>query len=84
MKIVFLGVGSAFDENYPNTSVLISTDKTSLMLDCGDSAARQLWKIASGNDSIDAIYITHHHPDHYLELGRCWIECFFLKKELSH
>ncbi|MDP3882617.1 MAG: ribonuclease Z [Candidatus Staskawiczbacteria bacterium] len=64
MKIIFLGVGDAFDETLPTNSSLVISKKTSLMLDCGDSAVRQLWKIRKGNDSIDALYVTHHHPDH--------------------
>lgn len=69
MKIVFLGVGEAFDENYPNNSSLVLTDKTSLMIDCGDSAVRQLWKFNKGNHNlVDALYITHRHSDHLFGL----------------
>jgi len=69
MKIVFLGVGEAFDENYPNNSALVLTDKTSLMIDCGDSAVRQLWKYNKGDHNlVDAIYITHRHSDHLFGL----------------
>lgn len=69
MKIIFLGVGEAFDENYPNNSALILTDKTSLMIDCGDSAVRQLWKYNKGDHNlVDALYITHRHSDHLFGL----------------
>jgi ribonuclease BN (tRNA processing enzyme) len=69
MKVIFLGVGEAFDENYPNNSALILTDKTSLMVDCGDSAVRQLWKYNKGNHNlVDALYITHRHSDHLFGL----------------
>lgn len=64
MKVIFLGVGEAFDENYPNNSALILADKTSLMIDCGDSAVRQLWKYTKDHSLIDALYITHRHSDH--------------------
>lgn len=64
MEVIFLGVGDAFDETLPTNSSLIISGETSLMLDCGDSAVRQLWKIKKGDDSIDVLYITHHHPDH--------------------
>lgn len=64
MKIVFLGVGEAFDENYPNNSVLMLFDKTNLLIDCGDSAVRQLWKYTPNHNLIDALYITHRHSDH--------------------
>lgn len=69
MKIIFLGVGEAFDENYPNNSALILSDKTSLMIDCGDAAVRQLWKYNKGDHNlVDAIYITHRHSDHLFGL----------------
>jgi ribonuclease Z len=72
MKVVFLGVGEAFDENYPNNSALVLGEKTSLMIDCGDSAVRQLWKYISKNNLDfnfpDALYITHRHSDHLLGL----------------
>jgi len=35
-----------------------------LMLDCGDSAVRQLWKYTENYSLIDTLYITHRHSDH--------------------
>ncbi len=64
MKVIFLGVGEAFDERYPNHSHLVFSDKTALLLDCGDSAVRQLWKYTKDHSLIDALYITHRHSDH--------------------
>ena len=64
MKVVFLGNGEAFDERYPNHSHLVFSGKTVLMLDCGDSAVRQLWKYTKDYSLIDALYITHRHSDH--------------------
>ncbi len=64
MKVIFLGNGEAFDERYPNHAHLVFSDKTVLMLDCGDSAVRQLWKYTNDHSLIDALYITHRHSDH--------------------
>ena len=64
MKVIFLGTGEAFDERYPNHSHLVLFDKTALMLDCGDSAVRQLWKYTKDHSLIDVLYITHRHSDH--------------------
>ncbi len=64
MKVVFLGNGEAFDERYPNHAHLVFSEKTVLMLDCGDSAVRQLWKYTKDHSLIDALYITHRHSDH--------------------
>ncbi|OGZ84162.1 MAG: hypothetical protein A2599_00635 [Candidatus Staskawiczbacteria bacterium RIFOXYD1_FULL_39_28] len=65
MKILFLGVGEAFDENQPNNSHLIITDKTKLLLDCGYSVPQQLWRFNKDPNFLDAIYISHQHADHY-------------------
>ena len=67
MKIVFLGVGEAFDENLPNNSHIVLS-KTKLLLDCGYSIPRQLWQYNSNPNLLDAIYISHPHADHYFGL----------------
>ena len=64
MKVIFLGNGEAFDERYPNHSHLVLADKTVIMLDCGDSAVRSLWKYTKDYSLIDALYMTHRHSDH--------------------
>ena len=64
MKTVFLGNGEAFDERYPNHSHLVLSGKTAMMLDCGDSAVRELWKYTKDHSLIDVLYITHRHSDH--------------------
>jgi len=68
MKIIFLGVGEAADENFPNNSQLIITDKTKLLLDCGFTVPPQLWKYNSDASFLDAIYISHQHADHFFGL----------------
>jgi len=68
MKLIFLGVGEAFDDNLPNNSQLIVTDKTKLLLDCGLTAAPQVWKFNPDPNLIDVINISHQHADHYFGL----------------
>ncbi|MEM5872395.1 MAG: ribonuclease Z [Candidatus Aenigmatarchaeota archaeon] len=64
MKIIFLGVGEAFDENNSCTSILIES-KTNILLDCGFTTPYQLWKYNTNPNFLDAIYISHFHADHY-------------------
>ncbi|MGY4884809.1 MAG: MBL fold metallo-hydrolase [Nanobdellota archaeon] len=64
MKVIFLGVGEAFDENVPNNSHLIHS-KTKLLLDCGPTIPSQVWKYNPDKDFLDGIYISHLHGDHY-------------------
>lgn len=68
MKVTFLGVGEAFDENVPNNSHLVQTEKTNLLLDCGYSVPQQLWKFNSDPKFLDGIYISHQHSDHFFGL----------------
>lgn len=65
MKIIFLGVGEAFDENLPNNSQLVIADKANLLVDCGFTVPVQVWKYNKDKDLIDAIYISHQHGDHF-------------------
>ena len=61
MKALVLGAGEAFDESFPNTSVLIESD-TNLLLDCGFSIPSQLWRSGA---RVDALYLSHAHADHF-------------------
>ena len=82
IEVVFLGVGEAFDEALPNTSILIRFDAenspVTLLLDCGFTAAPRFWKEEPEPDSLDAIWISHFHGDHALGipplLVRAWEE----------
>jgi len=66
--LVFLGVGEAFDEKIPNTSMLVRTDidgkPVSLLLDCGYSVPPKLWQQEMQPDTLDGIWISHFHADH--------------------
>lgn len=77
MKLVFLGVGEAFDENYPNSSHLILSE-TKLLLDCGYTSPIQMWKYHPDQSFLDAVYVSHPHADHYFGipplLTRMWEE----------
>jgi len=80
MKTVFLGVGEAFDENYPTTSILVKS-KTKLLLDCGYSSPPQIWKYNSNPNFLDAIYLTHFHADHYFGLPSLITRMFVDKRK---
>lgn len=82
VEVVFLGVGEAFDERNPNTSILIKIDvhgiKTAMLLDCGFSAVPQVWKESDDPEEINCVWISHFHGDHFMGvpplLVRYWEE----------
>lgn len=72
MKVTFIGVGSAFDENHTNISMVLNVKGKNILLDCGYSVPHALLKHNPDKDYIDAIWISHTHADHYFGLGY-WI-----------
>lgn len=64
MKVLFVGTGEAFDDKLPNTSILVESGGTVVLVDCGFSAAQALWSSVRNPDAIDALYVTHLHADH--------------------
>jgi ribonuclease BN (tRNA processing enzyme) len=72
MKIKFLGVGEAFDEELSNTSIWVRISegrKThSILLDCGFTAPPPFWRSCPDPDNLDAVWISHFHGDHFFGL----------------
>ena len=72
MKVIFTGVGEAFDENLPNTSLLVLPDdhieNRQILLDCGFTAAHAFWWTSPEPMGLDAVWISHFHGDHFLGL----------------
>jgi len=68
IEAIFLGVGEAFDEKLPNTSILIhcgaGSSLVTLLLDCGFTAPPQFWREEPEVDTLDGIWISHFHGDH--------------------
>ena len=70
-KLVILGsmagpsVGAA---RYQTSHAVLVGDRT-YVVDCGYGATEQLVRAGIKLASIRDIYVTHHHPDHNIELG---------------
>jgi ribonuclease Z len=67
--VTFLGTSGGMptvDRAMP--SISIRYGKYSFLWDCGEGTQRQMMKYKTGYGSIDAIFITHAHLDHYLGL----------------
>ena len=68
LGVTFCGVGEAFDESLPNTCLHLHGAGTSLLLDCGFTAAAAFWRYAQNPQQLDAVCISHFHGDHFCGL----------------
>lgn len=65
MKIRILGTGSGLPTLEKHlSSVLVENEGKKYLFDCGEGCSRQLLKLGITENEIDAVIITHFHPDH--------------------
>ncbi len=66
MEIKFIGSGSGKTSiNRFHSSILVKSDNSKLLIDAGDGVSRALLKRGETFSSIDVIYFTHYHSDHF-------------------
>ncbi|MDZ4169884.1 MAG: MBL fold metallo-hydrolase [Coriobacteriia bacterium] len=46
---------------------LVECDETRVLFDCGNGVLANLYRVADPTE-IDAVFVTHNHPDHYVDL----------------
>ncbi|MHC1788825.1 MBL fold metallo-hydrolase [Solidesulfovibrio sp.] len=77
MRVTFVGVGEAFDEALPNTSLFVAgmtgESRRTVLLDCGFTAAAAFFGCpglseADCREGPDALWISHYHGDHFFGL----------------
>jgi ribonuclease Z len=73
-----LGTGAAASDPERTTTMLaFSADGGALVVDCGGDVVQQLLKAGIGADDLDALIVTHEHPDHVggfpLFMERIWL-----------
>ncbi len=68
MRVTFLGTGEACDQVRATTSILIEQDNSLHLLDCGFTAAQQFIRQAPPEKSIESVWISHFHGDHFFGL----------------
>lgn len=70
IKLTVLGSGSYQPElNRHSAAHLIQIGRQNIVFDFGRGALDQLMKLGINYYDIDAIFISHTHPDHFSELG---------------
>ena len=66
MDFVILGASSGMPSQDKHlSSILVRTDEHIFLLDCGEGVSRHLLQQGIGHDDLDAVFITHLHPDHF-------------------
>ena len=64
-KLIVLGSGAALaDALRDNTYMVLQGQSSSVLVDCGGSPLHKLQSVGVDLDSLDALIVTHHHPDH--------------------
>ncbi|HOD18478.1 MAG: MBL fold metallo-hydrolase [Candidatus Cloacimonadaceae bacterium] len=65
MKCTILGIGSGMPRPETNhAAIVFQTLEGNFLADCGEGTAKQLLRHGFNKDFLDAILITHYHPDH--------------------
>lgn len=65
MDIAVLGTSNGVtDQNRTNTSILMSTDTTSVLIDASGSPGYRFEKANVSIEDLDAVLLTHEHTDH--------------------
>lgn len=71
MKLVLLGTAGgprpAVERSAPAQAIIHGDDVH--VVDCGNGVARQLALAGISRDALAAVYITHHHADHMMDVG---------------
>jgi ribonuclease BN (tRNA processing enzyme) len=70
MKLTLCGTGAGpFTAQRASSGYVLQSDGNTLMLDCGPGSVRNALVAGIDLASIDAIFISHIHEDHCLDLG---------------
>jgi ribonuclease BN (tRNA processing enzyme) len=66
MQVQFVGSGDAFGSGGRfNTCIRVAGDRTHFLIDCGASSLIGMQRAGVDPDSIDAVFLTHFHADHF-------------------
>jgi len=80
MEILFLGVGEACDSNHGNSSVLVTTENNTILLDCGFSVPHRFFGVCNDPNCLDSIWISHFHGDHFFGLPLLLLRFWEMKR----
>jgi len=68
MRVTVLGCSGSYPgRDGACSGYLVRTDATTVWMDCGSGTMANLQRHA-GLDDVDAVVLTHEHPDHWTDL----------------
>src|SRR6266704_605091 len=68
MRLTVIGSGTSQPQaETPASGLLVESESTALLVDCGQGVVRELLAVRDPRD-LDAIVIGHMHADHYIDL----------------
>ncbi len=78
-EILLLGTtgGPPLHKDRSEPSSLLIVDGRSYLIDCGIGTMRRMVRAGIRSETIGTIFITHHHPDHDLDLADVMANDFF-------
>jgi len=69
MKLIVLGSGTCVPSAQRcSPGYYLETEDTTILIDCGSGVLRQLDSAGKDFSKLDAVFITHAHPDHIADL----------------
>jgi ribonuclease BN (tRNA processing enzyme) len=84
LTATIIGSGSPiFDENRASASVLISNEKTNILVDMGNGTQANLHKLGFQARNLSALIFTHHHLDHNEEFVPIFISNLLGKDDFT-
>ncbi|MCG8708751.1 ribonuclease Z [Brenneria sp. 4F2] len=85
LQLKVIGCGNAYDGQHTNASIMVSEHDYQLLVDCGPTVPATLFNAELNPESLDAIYLTHAHPDHCLGLTTLlnWMDAGRRKRPLT-
>jgi ribonuclease Z len=84
LRVTFLGTSSAKTTRTRNvTSIVVESEKSTWMFDCGDGTQRQLLHTHFPKAKLECIFITHLHGDHCFGLPSVICSLLFMDSTIE-
>ena len=85
MQVTLLGTGCPqATPRRMGPASLVRTDDLTLLIDCGSGVTQQLIAAGSNSAAVDALFLTHMHTDHVIDLYQLIITSWHQGRKVPH